>query len=187
MRAAIASLAESGLVHVTPQVGTRVALIDLEGVEQAQFIRESLELNALHYACTAEQRDFGAIEAIVAEQHEIVTSSDPESFFLSDEAFHRETFELAGFGGAWAVAGSSRFQLDRIRRLSIASRHPYKLEELCSEHETLVEHIRNRDLDSATTHLKSHIRRYMIDGPVLQKAHPSYFTDPHKQNTEPKR
>jgi len=176
VRAAVASLAEIGLVHVTPQVGTRVSLIDLNAVEQAQFIRESLEINALTYACAAQDRDFSAIEAIVAEQHVLATSSDSEAFFLSDEAFHQETFELAGFGGAWAAAGNSRFQLDRIRRLSIAFRHPYKLDELCSEHEELLEHIRSRDLEKAAELLKKHIRRYMIDGPVLQKAYPNYFT-----------
>ena len=175
VRAAIASLADNDLVRVRPQVGTRVSLIDLDEVAQAQFIRESLETNALRYACEADDRDFSVIEATIAEQHRIAKTGDPEAFFLADEAFHRQTFELAGYGGAWSVVGRRRFQLDRIRRLSIRPPQPHKLEELCYEHEEIVQHILNRDTERAVEKLRIHIRRYIIDSPALRQAYPSYF------------
>ncbi len=176
VRAAIASLAENGLVRVTPQVGTRVSYIDLEEVEQAQFIRESLEMNAVRYACSAKDRDFTAIDRTLQEQHDIAESGNPENFFSSDEAFHRQTFELAGFGGAWSVVGRSRFQLDRLRRLSIGLPQPHKLDDLCEEHEAILAHIKRREPEAALEKLNAHIRRYIIDGPILREAYPNYFT-----------
>lgn len=175
VRAAIASLVDNDLVRVTPQVGTRVSLIDLDDVAQAQFIRESLETNALRYACAAEDRDFSVIEAAIAEQYTIAKAKDAEAFFHADEAFHRQTFELAGFGGAWSAVGRKRFQLDRIRRLSIRLSQPQQLEDLCHEHEEIVQHILERDAEQAVEKLQAHIRRYVVEAPSLRKAYPDYF------------
>ncbi|WP_241993105.1 GntR family transcriptional regulator [Cryobacterium frigoriphilum] len=152
-----------------------MSLIDLDEVSQAQFIRESLETNALRYACDTEDRDFSIIQATIAEQRRIASIGDSEAFFLADEAFHQQTFDLAGYSGAWSVVGRSRFQLDRIRRLSIGLAQPQKLAELCSEHEEIVRCVVSRDAERAVEKLRTHIRRYIVDGPGLRKAYPDYF------------
>lgn len=175
VRAAIAALADSGMVYVTPQVGTRVAYIDFAEVEQAQFIRESLEINAIRYACEVPHRDFTAITEILDKQRALLDDNDPETFFLSDEAFHRETFVLAGFGATWSVVGRTRFQLDRIRRLDMARATPLRLRKLFAEHEQLLQYLRDRDEESAVNHLKRHIRRYINASAELQLASPDYF------------
>lgn len=183
VRAAIAALADHDMVRVTPQVGTRVSYIDFAEVEQAQFIRESLEVNALRYACEAPDRDFSSILRVLEQQRALAHAGDPESFFRSDEEFHRATFVLAGFGGTWSVVGRSRFQLDRIRRLSIGLTPPEKLVQLCDEHETLVSYLQDRDAENAVAYLKHHIRRYIIESQDLQRAYPDYFVG-HPPNTD---
>lgn len=175
IRAAIAALADIGLVQVLPQVGSRVSLLDLDEVGQAQFVRESLEINALRYACAAEERDFTRIRSTLAEQERAVAERDQEGFFLTDEAFHHQIFDLAGYSGAWAVTGRSRFQLDRIRRLSLEVPSAHSWYDLHDEHSAIVEHIERRDLERAIEVLRAHIRSYIVVGPALREAFPAYF------------
>ena len=47
MRQALEDLAEEGLVQVFPQVGSFVSRVDPDGVADAQFLREAVELAAL--------------------------------------------------------------------------------------------------------------------------------------------
>lgn len=175
IRAAIAALADIGLVQVLPQVGSRVSLLDLDEVSQAQFVRESLEINALRYACTAEHRDFTRVRATLADQELAVAARDTERFFLADEAFHHQIFDLAGYSGAWSVTGRSRFQLDRIRRLSLEVPSAHSWYDLHDEHRRIVDHVEARDTERAIEVLSAHIRSYIVVGPALREAFPAYF------------
>lgn len=175
LREAIARLVDNGLVSVVPQVGTRVELIRLADVEQARFVRESLELSAFAVACAQPARDVSALRSLLAVQERAREEHDLNAFFEADEALHEQIFVMSGYPGAWAAIQPMKLQLDRLRRLSLPE--PSVLRELIDEHATIVDALEAADLRRGRRCLTKHIDRVHRDGTNLRDKHRKYFAE----------
>lgn len=173
LREAIARLVEIGLVTVVPQVGTTVALIKLADVEQAQFIREHLEVAAFESACRKGDLDLSDLHANLDAQLKAHADDDFDAFFHADEAFHAGIFELSGYPGAWNALQAVKLQLDRLRRLSLPE--PETIVELIGEHRAIVTALEQADIRGGKREVSKHARRVLRYGPALQKEHPDLF------------
>ncbi|BBH17550.1 GntR family transcriptional regulator [Nocardioides baekrokdamisoli] len=173
LREAIARLVEVGLVTVVPQVGTHVALIKLSDVEQAQFVREHLEVAAFDAACRKEDRDFSEIYATLDRQERARKHLDYAAFFAADEAFHAAIFELSGYPGAWRALQPVKLQLDRLRRLSLPE--PSTVAELIDEHRAILAALETADIRRGKAAVSKHARRVLRYGPELRREHPDLF------------
>jgi DNA-binding GntR family transcriptional regulator len=175
LREAIARLVDNGLVSVIPQVGTRVQLISLNDVAQAQFIRESLELAAFAEACGGPSRDVRALQALLSEQEHSHAQRDTAAFFAADEALHEEIFTISGYPAAWRVMQPMKLQLDRLRRLSLPD--PSTVGALIDEHRAIVDALEAGDRRRGSGQIRKHVRRVLDYGPALRAQHPDYFTE----------
>lgn len=173
LREAIARLVEIGLVTVVPQVGTHVALIKLSDVEQAQFIREHLEVAAFDAACRKDDRDLSALRATLDRQRRAHKNGDFDAFFDADEAFHEGIFELSGYPGAWRALQPVKLQLDRLRRLSLPE--PSTVAELIDEHQAILSALEMADIRRGKSAVSKHARRVLRYGPALMHEHPDLF------------
>ena len=175
VREAIGRLTEDGLVVVVPQVGTFVGRIRLQDVTDGQFVRETLEAEAVRLA--AEQ---GATKAQLAElrgfldaQRLAAAAVDAERFFEADEGLHAAVFAIAGQAGAWRFLRAVKLHMDRVRRLSLPDRAT--LEALLDEHTRLVDAIEARSPDAAQAVLREHARRVLVYSPALAERYPDRF------------
>ena len=175
LREAIARLVDAGLVQVVPQVGTRVALIRLSDVEEARFIRESLEVAAFEVACTSPERNVTVLRRLLRQQKDAATDHDLDGFFSADEAMHQQIFSMSGHPGAWQAVQRMKVQLDRLRRLSLPE--PATLKELIAEHKLIVDALEQGLVDEGRGHIRSHARRVLLHAPTLRQKHPQYFAD----------
>jgi len=175
LREAIARLVDNGLVSVIPQVGTRVERIRMSDVEQARFVRESLETAAFSVACARSDRDVGILRALLAEQRTFHRAGDLDGFFTADEQLHEQIFVLSGYPGAWAAMQPMKLQLDRIRRLSLPE--PAILGTLIAEHTAIVDAIEAGDNHSGRVLVGKHARRVNDYAPGLKAQHAEYFTE----------
>ncbi|WP_328946324.1 GntR family transcriptional regulator [Streptomyces sp. NBC_00250] len=175
LREAIARLVDGGLVSVVPQVGTRVEPIRLHDVEQARFVRESLELAAFAAACEKPERDVSELRALLAEQERCHEAHDLDGFFAADEALHRQIFEISGYLGAWQLMQPMKMHLDRFRRLSLPD--PETVQVLIDEHTAIVDALEAGDAVHGPTHISRHARRVLDTAPGLQGRHPGYFAE----------
>jgi DNA-binding GntR family transcriptional regulator len=175
VREAIARLVENGLVSVVPQVGTRVEKIRLSDVEQAQFVRENLEVAAFAAACKRPDRDTAGLRAIIAKQDAAQREGDVDAFFAADEAFHELIFSTSGYPGAWKAIQSMKLQLDRLRRLSVPDISG--VAELIAEHAAIADALTAGDVRRGKALVSKHARRVLDYGPRLSNAHPELFTD----------
>lgn len=173
LREAIARLADTGLVSVVPQVGTRVELIRLGDAEQARFVRESLETAAFTAACEKPSRDVGALRVLLVRQSAACAAHDLDAFFAADEALHEQIFVLAGYPVAWQVMQPVKMHLDRLRRLSLPD--PATVRALIDEHTAIVDALEAGDTVGGRAHITRHARRVLDNGPRLQAQHPEYF------------
>ena len=175
LREAIARLVENGLVSVVPQVGTRVEKIRLADVEQAQFVRENLELAAFAAACKRPDRDIAGLRAIIARQENAERTADVDAFFAADEAFHGLIFSTSGYPGAWQAIQSMKLQLDRLRRLSVPDTSA--VAELIAEHAAIADALAAGDIRRGKALVSRHARRVLDYGPQLLRTQPELFTE----------
>ncbi|MER6950396.1 GntR family transcriptional regulator [Nonomuraea sp. NPDC000554] len=173
LREAIARLVDSGLVSVVPHVGTRVELIRLESVEQARFVRESLETAAFAAACEKPERDVAPLRELLARQADACEARDLAAFFAADEALHERIFVLSGYQTAWQIMQPIKMHLDRLRRLSLPE--PETVRGLITEHTAIVDALEAGDSEGGRAYIRAHARRVLEYGPVLRAKHPGYF------------
>lgn len=174
LREALARLADAGLVIVVPQVGTKVALISLQEVEEARFVRESLELSAFGQVCTMPDLDVSGLHDLLDVQARCHAEGDLDGFFIADEALHSGLFALSGHPGAWQAVQRMKIQLDRLRRLSLPE--PSTIRTLIDEHRLIVDAIEHRDARRGRAVISRHARRVLKQGPTLRAQHPDYFS-----------
>ncbi|MFE7710185.1 GntR family transcriptional regulator [Streptomyces sp. NPDC057486] len=175
LREAIVRLVDAGLVSVVPQVGTRVEPIRLRDVEQARFVRESLEVAAFAAACEKPERDVTGLRALLVEQERCHQAHDLDGFFAADEALHRQIFEMSGYPGAWQLMQPMKMHLDRFRRLSLPD--PATLRILINEHTAIVDALESGDAVHGRARISRHARRVLETAPGLQARYPGYFAD----------
>lgn len=175
VREAIDRLAGVGLIDVVPQVGTRISPIRLSDVEEARFVRESLEVAAFELACGRPARDVTEHRRLLAQQRRACEDGELDAFFGLDESFHERTFVLAGHPGAWRVVQRSKLQLDRLRRLSLPE--PSTLAQLIDDHTAILDALHRGALRDGSRCIRIHARRVLEHAPRLRARHPEYFVD----------
>jgi len=176
IREALIRLRDDRFVQIVPQLGTFVTRISTAAVEDAQFIRESLECAAVRLAATrAGETDLAALDGLVRRQAEVVEHGGYERFAVLDDEFHAALCELAGRPVAWEVAQRVKGHLNRVRRLSLPQ--PNYLEEMVAEHRLVLDALRHRDPDGAEETLRHHLRMVLSALPAIRAEHPDYFED----------
>jgi DNA-binding GntR family transcriptional regulator len=176
VREAVARLRDDQLVEVVPQLGTFVSRISVEGVDDAQFLREALECAAVRLAAErADPADVAELEALIVRQEHARDGSDPNAFFVLDDELHSTLCELSGRPIAWTIVARANGHLNRVRRLSLA--HPSYIAEMIEEHKAVVAAVAHGEPDQAETALRHHLRMVLSDLPTIRTEHPEYFED----------
>jgi len=171
IREALIRLRDERFVQIVPQLGTFVTPISVAEVEDAQFIRESLECAAVR----ADDADLAALHGLVRRQAEVSEHGDHARFAVLDDEFHAAICELAGRPVAWEVAQRVKGHLNRVRRLSLPQ--PRYLEEMVVEHRLVLDALEARDPDAAEATLRHHLRMVLSALPAIRAQHPDYFEE----------
>lgn len=164
VREALIRLADEGLIDILPQRGSFVAPIRIKDVEEAQFIRESLEvaiMKRLAKRCSPQFKE--DIKANLAQQERAVAQGDGDLFLDLDEAFHRSFCEEAGLSKSWRVIQMVKMQMDRVRYLSLPD--PSHLQTLLAQHWAIARAIELGEPDLASKAMAAHLQE------VLHTAH----------------
>jgi DNA-binding GntR family transcriptional regulator len=160
VREALIRLADEGLIDILPQRGSFVAPIRLRDVEEAQFIRESLEVAvSRRLAASCSKRFLTEIKGNLHDQDKAVKAEALETFLELDEAYHRSFCEEAGLLKSWRVIQSVKLQMDRVRYLSLPDLDHLRV--LLSQHRSIVEAIEAGDVEGAGRSMALHLREVL--------------------------
>jgi len=184
VREAIARLADQRLVTVTPQVGTRVAPILMSEVENACFIRSSLEAGALRQAIARGQGrrgepglesglDLAELRGILASNRAFFDAGDADGFFATDELLHQSVFALAGVPQVWDVVRGVKVHLDRLRHLHLP--HVMASSDVIDEHTQIVEALERGNAEGGEAVIRRHASRIIADSDELRARYRDYF------------
>lgn len=174
VRESFVRLAQEGLVHVLPQRGTKVALIDPAYVEEARFMREQLEKAVIRLACVSfPEEQLLQLKHNLMLQEESMEKHDGKQMFELDEAFHRTLFEGCQKLGIWSVMQQMNAHLNRSRRLWLNAssdwRHLYK------HHQQMAAYIEAQDGERAEALMQEHLSLSITDLEVLRAQYSEYF------------
>lgn len=174
IREALKKLADEGLVEIYPQTGTFVARIDMEAVEEAQFIREAIEVAVVERAARmATDEAVGVLNHLLTRQSDANARGDLGAFYAADEALHATFSEICGFKNTWRTARAVKTHLDRVRRLSLPL--PQQIDALIAQHAAVVTAVAEHRPAEAQRHLRTHLREVLRSAPEVMKRHPGYF------------
>lgn len=173
VREVLAKLKEEHLIDVIPQVGTYVSKITGHLIEEAAFMRYTLEKEVLLRAC----QDFPA-EALqglknnVALQELLAGQSDRTlDFHRLDTEFHGILYQGCKLEHVWASITRLSTHYNRIRLLSEME---HGFEEAIAQHHRLIELLEKHEVNRVEEVVKQHILAPMSQWEELYRADSRY-------------
>jgi DNA-binding GntR family transcriptional regulator len=176
IRDALMRLEQAGLVEVFPQSGTFVSLIDVARARQAQFLRRSVEQEAVRIlASNANAGQIDRLRGIIAEQRRLAKTADLTRFNAADISFHRYICEAAGAPDLWTLVRQQNGHIERIRRLHLPLRG--KAAQIVRDHVAMVDAIADGEPERAQKALRDHLSRSLAFTDELRARFPDYFKE----------
>ena len=174
VREAIIRLQDEGLIDVLPQRGSFVAPIRLRDVEEAQFIREALEVSVTRRLAANPSEEFlEGVRANLRLQELAVKDDHHERFLELDEAFHRSFCEAAGLPKSWRVIQNVKLQMDRVRYLSLPREGQLKF--ILKQHTELFDAIAKKQPDRSAACMSAHLQEVLRTVRNLSAERPDLF------------
>jgi DNA-binding GntR family transcriptional regulator len=160
VREALIKLAEDRLVEILPQRGSFITPIRLREVIEARFIREALEIAVVREAATSgEPAILARLEKLLEAQRMAASEDDLDHFLELDEAFHHTFSESIDKQRCWRLIQTVKFQLDRVRYLSLPE--PGNLALLIRQHAAIAQAVLAGDPAQAETVMRAHLREVL--------------------------
>lgn len=174
VREAFIKLSREGLLYVLPQRGTYISQIDLKQVEEARFIRETLEIKVLQMAV----EDFPGVQLEklkhnLEQQMACMDNRQFSRYLELDEGFHEIIFEGCDKLQTWKFIDLVNTQYKRIRLLSFTVEDVIK--NLIEQHTMIYEAIRDHDQEKAYKIITNHIQKLIMEQKDLKLKYPGYF------------
>lgn len=177
VRDALLRLQEDGLVDIFPQYATRVSRIDVDHARQAQFLRLSVEVEAVRrLAKSSPHETADALDRVLRQQQAVADPSTYDRFDALDREFHRVLYEQSGNTLLWKVIRQQSVHLDRLRRLNLPMEG--KIQSLLQEHQVVVDAIRAGNEEGAVAALRKHLSGTLSVIDVIRAKFPTFMYDP---------
>ena len=173
IREALSELEKVKIVEIQPQKKTSVLLIDPVLVEEARFMRSTLEDAVIGEGCMQRtEQDLFRLEENLTLQELAFRSNALDQVMIKDNEFHRYFFEISRKPEIYQLMQTLQIHFDRVRNLTL---HTIIDRKILEEHEAIFRCIRERDVENARIRLRAHLERVQVDSSVVRKAYPQYF------------
>ena len=173
IREALSELEKVKIVEIQPQKKTPVLLIDPALVEEARFMRSTLEDAVIGEVCMQRtEEDLFRLEENLTLQKLAFRSNSLDQVMIKDNEFHRYFFEISRKLEIYQLMQTLQIHFDRVRNLTLYTIIDRKILE---EHEAIFRCIKDRDVENARIRLRAHLERVQFDSSVVRKAYPQYF------------
>jgi DNA-binding GntR family transcriptional regulator len=173
VREAVLELAKGQLIEIYPQRGSHIALIDLELVEEARFVRQTIELAIVELSCEMMgQEVLGALSENVLLQEFYLEHFNPDKLMELDNIFHQTLFNSCKKTHTYSLLEGMMIHFDRVRTLSLSTIRDIKI---VKDHRDILEAIKKRDKEEAKAAMLKHLSRQKLDEKEVTEKYPQYF------------
>lgn len=178
VREALLEMRRLELVESFPQKGSYVTKIDYKLIDDASFIRMSLEVSLVRYACRTgiPERYLKQIRENLVQQKQYEQSDSSHFAMLElDNAFHRLLFESVQKLQVYEFMQMQMVHFDRLRNLEFLLLKRAKNKRTIADHENLLYAIEKQDEELAEMVMKRHLSRHVGEKEELTRLCPEYF------------
>lgn len=156
IREVLAKLKEENLVEVLPQVGTYISKINFQLIDEATFMRNTLEKEILKRSCqNFPSVALAELKSIVGMQEALVSSKGMEvEFHRLDTQFHYKIFQENNMEHVWGAITRISTHYNRMRLLSEMEN---KFERAIEQHKQIIHIIENKAVDEVNEIMDQHI------------------------------
>lgn len=174
VREAFLRLTQDELLTVLPQRGSFVALIDLDHVDEARFLREQAEVGIIRLACEVLNESYiEKLQSNLDEQKKARDSDDENALYILDKEFHRIFAEGTDKHRVWNVIQKMDTHSNRLRKLSIELKLNWR--KLVDQHEAMLNAVKSNKPDLAEDIMREHLSLLIYDQKELKANYPDYF------------
>lgn len=168
-------LAAEGLIDITPQSGSRVALIKISDARQNMFLRRALEMEAARTLAPLRDPDLAAaLQQNLGYQLTAIAAGDRNGFHRLDLAFHAILLDALGFDRVRKAADAARLGLERVRRMLNSRR---RMEATLAEHRRIARALKAGDAEAAAQAVERHLGAVMTELESFARQRPELFAD----------
>ena len=170
---AIQELSSTKIIEILPQRGSHVSLIDMALVDEAVFVRSTLECAITQMACEqATENDIQELEENVTLQQFYYEKNNLEKIMELDNKFHEKMYRITNKMQCHYMVRLISIHYDRIRELHL---HSFNPERIINEHKEILQAFKDRNSVAAKEAISKHLSRKHIQEDEIQKKYPAYF------------
>lgn len=172
VREALIDLARNKVVTIQPQKGTVISLIDPLLVEEARFLRLTIEKEVVALLCEEQyQTELNQLDECIALQEFYLAQQNYEKFLELDNQLHQLFFKLTDKNNIYQLMKGLNIHFDRARTFIFKHKPSMKTVE---EHKAILNAIRQKDKTKAKECIEHHLHQYILDKEQFEKEY-SYF------------
>ncbi len=176
VREAFIRLDNLSLLEIRPQKATIVRRMSKSAIEQARFVRASVEIEVARRACqTTDKSGIESIKLILEQQANSLKNSDLAEFHSLDHDFHKQICLIADCEFAVEIIGSCKAKVDRLCMLSLTNEQ--ESHDIYDDHVNIVKYLTNKDEVNLVQAIRNHLSRLDSTIELVQSQHSSYFED----------
>lgn len=170
---ALQELSKTRIIEVFPQKGSLVSLINLELVEEAVFVRATLEAAITEMACQlATEEDIKQLEENVSLQEFYLTQNNADKIMQLDNEFHEKMYHIANKMQCFYMVKSMNIHHDRFRELRI---HAADGTPIVKTHRQILQAFIDKDSAKAKELCIAHVNTTHLDAEAIRQKYPAYF------------
>ena len=170
---AMQELSSTKIIEILPQRGSHVSLIDMALVDEAVFVRATIESAITQMVCSkATDKDIQELEENLNLQQFYYEKNNLDKIMELDNAFHEMMYKITNKMQCHYMVKLMSIHNDRIRELHLHSSNP---ERIIKEHHEILEAIKNRDSEAAKQAIDKHLSRHYTQEDEIKKKYPQYF------------
>ncbi|MCR4939122.1 MAG: GntR family transcriptional regulator [Treponemataceae bacterium] len=172
---ALLELSRSKIVDILPQRGCSVSRINLELVEEAVFVRRTIECAVIEEACRiATEQDLAEMRDNIRLQDFYLASKTIEKIMELDNKFHEALYRISNKMQCYYMVQLMNVHFDRLRSMSLYSVKEIKI---VDDHRAIVKAMTDKDPALAKQILEKHLSRLHVDVEDIKAHYPEYFPE----------
>lgn len=170
---ALQEISKTKIIEVFPQKGSHVSLIDMKLVNEARFVRSTLEAAIIELAVeAATQEDIEELEENINLQEFYQSKEATDKLMELDNIFHEMMYKIADKTQTYYMVKTMNIHYDRFRELRYQTSDASPI---VIEHRQILEAFQNKDKDKAREILIHHLNRTNTDYKEIIKKYENFF------------
>lgn len=170
---ALQELASTKIIEILPQRGSYVSLINMDLVDEAIFMRSTIESAIAELACQkATDDDIKELEENINLQEFYLSKENIDKIMELDNAFHQLIYKIANKMMCYYMVRLMNIHHDRIRELHLHASNPNIVVE---EHKKILEAFKKRDSKEVKQMSIAHLTRLYAQVSDIRKKFGEYF------------